>query len=553
VILSDDQGYGNYGFTGNPLLKTPNLDKLARTGIWLDNFYTDSVCAPTRAGLLTGRYALRCHVAWVGPYLHRDEVTIAEAFKSAGYATGIFGKWGFGGNYPFRPQEQGFDEVLVHLKGQFSPPQNKSAYFDPVVWHNGKERQFKGYCNDLWFDHAEEFIRKHRKSPFFVYLPTNLPHLPAQVPAEYSEPYMKDAAHDQIARAYGMIAHIDERVGRLVKTLKKYKLRENTIIIYFGDNGAAWDQELIYTGGLRGKKARVYEGGIRQPCLISWPARWKEPRKINTIAAHIDIMPTLLAAANIKMTEVTKIDGKNLLPLLDGTPTEQLKHRTIFQQGYPTGFPAIRRCFMVRGPRYKLVQQVGRKKVEGVDWKNWPEELFKYELYDMQSDPGEANDIAAKHPELVASMLKEYEAWYADVSKNPGSTRPHQRDHVGHDGHPRLRLLTYGGKEIDIQHEGPYRIILEPYGVRKTLPGDIYADTPFVASGDGDCSFALRKLLLKGTVRKGDKVHVFENIRLPLGKHGFRATFNVEGEQVFNGHLPDTWWGPLFVTFERME
>jgi len=552
LILTDDQGYGDLGFTGNPVIKTPNLDRFARENVEFTQFYVSPVCTPTRAALLTGRYPYRLHVTWVGQPLHPDEVALSECLRAAGYATACFGKWGnLGTNYPLRAIDRGFDEAIVFRKGQFSPPHNKTCYFDPILEVNGKEKQFKGYCNDIWFDGAEKFIERNEKRPFFVYLPTNLPHLPAQVPEEYSRPYMGKAAHHQIARAYGMITHVDERFGRLMKKLEELGLRQNTVVIFMSDNGPAWDRKLIYMAGLRGKKGWVYEGGIRVPCVFSWPAGFKGGRKIDRIAAHVDVMPTLLDAAGVGCPKGVRFDGRSLMPLLRGGHAPW-PHRNLIIQGYATGKPQIGRCFMVRNQRYKLVQQYGRKDQEPAE--RIPEDNFKYELFDMTKDPGESHDIAAQHPELVERMKREYEAWFEEVTTSPGFTRQRAVIHIGSPRQPTVRVQTYGGRRVNVVHAGKYRITLQPFGKIKWARGDVWVGGPFRAGSAGKASFRMGDVHVSKKVEKGATECVLDNVLLPQGQRSFKIGFDVSGQRVFGGRDADgDALGPVHVTFERLD
>jgi len=199
LIITDDQGYGDLGFTGNPHVKTPALDKLASESIRFNEFYVSPVCAPTRSSLMTGRYSLRTGVRDTyngGAIMATTEITIAEMLKSAGYHAGIFGKWHLGDNYPSRPNDQGFDESLIHLSGGMGQVgdfttwfQGDSSYFDPVLWHNGKQEKYNGYCTDIFAEQAVRFIEKNRQSPFFCYLSFNAPHTPLQVPDKYYQKY----------------------------------------------------------------------------------------------------------------------------------------------------------------------------------------------------------------------------------------------------------------------------------------------------------------------------------------------------------------------------
>ncbi|MDP6543775.1 MAG: arylsulfatase [Phycisphaerae bacterium] len=555
LVLTDDQGYGDVGFNGNKVIKTPNLDKFARENVVFDRFYVDPVCTPTRAALMTGRQPYRLHITWVGQALPVDEVTIAQVLKQGGYATACYGKWGnLGSYYPRRAIDKGFDEAVVHLKGQFSPPQNKTAYFDPILWKNGKEIQFKGYCNDIWFDQAEKFIEKNRTRPFFIYLPTNLPHLPAQVPQEYSKPYEGKLVHDQAERAAGMITHIDRRFGRMMKKLDKLGLIDNTIVIFLSDNGPVWTRDQIHLAGLRGKKGWVYEGGIRVPCVMSWPVKWKGARRLTDIAAHIDIMPTLLDAAGVEPKKNIAFDGISLTGLLERGAS--VGDRTLIIQGYPHSKPQKNRCFMVTNRRYKLVQPIGYRKPDNKMYSPKPmdESLFRYELYDIAKDPGERNDIAAQNPEVVARMRKQYDRWYEDVTKNPGLSRPAPLIHVGHARQRSVRIMMYGGKTVEIVHPGPYRITLEPYGIVKWKRGDVWDGEPFVARDKGLASFKIGDISMNKPVNEGDKVCVFERVVLSKGKANIRPSFVVGGKTVIGGrNAENKQQGPIHVTFERLD
>ena len=410
LILTDDQGYGDLGCHGNEKIRTPNLDRLAAQSVELTHFYVSPVCAPTRASLLTGRYNYRTGA--IDTYLGRammypDEVTLAERLGGAGWRTGIFGKWHLGDNYPLRAMDQGFQESLVIKGGGLGQPSDLpggTRYFDPVLLHNGKPEKQAGYCMDIYTQAALRFIEENRERPFFAYLATNLPHGPLEVPEKYVEPYRAMGLDDRVARTYGMISSIDENVGRLLEKLKVLGLEENTIVIFLTDNGA---QDPRYAAGLRGTKGTVYDGGVRVPCFIRWPARLKA-RQMGRVAAHIDMVPTLLDACGIAPTAEPPLDGMNLLPLLDGRAGDW-PDRTIYLQWHRGDEPVLYRNACARSERYKLV-----------DGK---------ELYDMAADPGETKSIAAEHPDIVARMRAGYEAWFKDVSATRGYAPP--RIHLG--------------------------------------------------------------------------------------------------------------------------
>lgn len=556
VVLTDDQDYGEVGYNGNPVIQTPNLDKLARENVEFTQFYASPCCTPTRAALMTGRDPYRVNVPWVGHPLHPDELAMSEAFKAAGYATGCFGKWGnLGTHYPLRAVDRGFDYSVVHRMGQFSPPHNKTSYFDPILQVNGEDRQFKGYCNDIWFSEAEQFIERNKDRPFFVYLPTNLPHLPAQVPKKYSDLYKGKLIHEQAERVYGMITHIDERFGHLIAKLDELGLGEDTIVVFFSDNGGMWLREQnMYKAGLRGKKGLVYEGGIRVPCVMSWPKRFKSG-KIDCIAEHIDIMPTLLEAAGVRLSRRVKFDGVSLMPLLTGkVKPADWPERTLIMQGYPESDPQICRCFMVRNQRYKLVQGYGNKFTDKVTAHRIPEDDFKYELYDMDEDPGENHDIAAQHPELVEKMKRQYEEWFKDVSTNPGFTRERAMPHIGSEREKKVWLETYGNRRVKVVHSGRYRVTLEPFGVIRWAKGDAWDGIPFKAKSPGKASFRWGDVSVSAPVPKGAERCVFEDVFLPTGKGYFKGTFTVDGKKVYGGRNAEGQvLGPLGVIIERLD
>jgi arylsulfatase A-like enzyme len=434
LIITDDQGYGDLGVNGNPKLRTPNLDRLARESVRFDRFYVSPVCSPTRASLLTGRYNYRTGVVdtYLGRSLmHADEITLAEILSSAGYRTGIFGKWHLGDNYPLRAMDQGFQESLVLNGGgigQPSDPPGGESYFDPMLRRNGKWVQTKGYVSDVITDAALEFISQNRQHPFFAYLAFNAPHTPLEVPADkYSKykmmnlkagdfagpghPIPKNFDPDTTARVYGMVENIDENVGRMLEKLEELKLTENTVVIFMTDNGP---QQPRYNAGMFQRKGTVYEGGIRVPFFVRSPGKFAAGRTLLEPAAHIDVTPTLLDVCGVKKPAKVMFDGVSLLPLLKGEQ-EPLIDRILFFQWHRGDTPEAYRAFAARGRRYKLVQPVGQN--DGA----WSP---TFKLYDLQDDPEETKDIAADKPKIVAQLMQSYEAWFKDVTAGRDYTRP---------------------------------------------------------------------------------------------------------------------------------
>ncbi|MAG94403.1 MAG: hypothetical protein CMJ48_11725 [Planctomycetaceae bacterium] len=409
LILTDDQGYGDVGVHGNEQIRTPHIDRFTREGVDLTRFYCSPVCAPTRASLMTGRYYYRSgviHTSRGGAKMAGENVTIAELLQQSGYKTGIFGKWHLGDTYPMRPQDQGFGESLVHKSGGIGQtPDRPNSYFDSRLWHNGEAVTEQGYCTDVFFRAATEFIEQNRDAPFFVYLPTNAPHTPLEIDAKYVTPYRTMGLADTTARVYGMVENIDDNLGKLLSRLDQLKLRENTIVLFIGDNGP---QQKRYTAGLRGRKSWSYEGGIRVPCFVQWKGRYAGGRELDSIAAHIDLLPTLLDACGVKIPK--NLDGTSIVPLLAGK-TEADDERTLFFQCHRGLAPRpFQNCAVVT-QQYKLVGYPGTFSKEDLDTSGEPQ----LELYDLTKDAAEQTDLADEHPDVVAKLRSAYQRWFEDV------------------------------------------------------------------------------------------------------------------------------------------
>jgi arylsulfatase A-like enzyme len=551
VIITDDQGHGDLGFHGNPKIKTPNLDRLARQGTRFKYFYVSPVCSPTRAALMTGRYNYRTGV--VDTYLGRsmmypDEVTLAEMLAAGGYRTGIFGKWHLGDNYPLRPMDQGFHESLV-LKGggiaQPSDPPEGNSYFDPTLLHNGKMLKTKGYVSDVLTDAAIDFITKNRDGPFFVYLAFNCPHAPLQVPDKYHQLYSKmnldhsefpkvghplpgKVLQDVTARVYGMVTNIDDNLGRLFAKLDELKLTGDTIVIFLTDNGP---QQVRYNSGMLERKGSVHEGGVRVPFFVRWPGRVPADRDVDRIAAHIDVAPTLLEACGVAAPKGVKFDGKSLLPLLKGEKVDW-PDRTLYVQWHRGDEPEQYRACAARSQKYRLVQPAG------AGAKKLPAK-FKFQLYDMENDPLEMKDIADKHPEIVAQLKKGYEAWFKDVSGTRGYAPP--RIHLGAPQEDPSELTRQdwrgpragwapgdlGHWEVEVARAGKYDVTLlfEP------------------SKKDRTAHFALRGVKLTKDVPAGATRCTFEGVALTAGSGRLEAWLALGEETV----------GVLYVQVRRRE
>ena len=391
VILSDDQGWGDLSLHGNLNIDTPNIDSLAHDGAMFERFFVCAVCAPTRAEFFTGRYHPRGGVRGVSTGAERlnlDEKTIGDTFKSAGYATAAFGKWHNGTQYPYHPNGRGFDEYYGFCSGHWG------NYFDPILEHNGKIVRGKGYIIDDLTDHALVFIEQNKDRPFFCYLPFNTPHSPMQVPDRFWEEFRnhplgmrnRDPEKEQIDKtrcALAMCENIDWNVGRVLQKLEELKLAENTIVVYFSDNGPnSWR----WNGGMKGRKGSTDEGGVRVPCLIRWPGHIKPKTNISQIAGAIDLLPTLADMAGIPIVGTKALDGISIKPLLF-EETEDWRDRMIFshQNGRVS----------VRTQRYRL-DNTGK-------------------LFDMQADPGQDHDISKEKPDVAERLTKTVAKWKQQV------------------------------------------------------------------------------------------------------------------------------------------
>ena len=407
-VITDDQGYGDLGCHGNPIIKTPNLDNLYNESVRFTNFHVGPTCAPTRAGLLTGHYC-NCTGVWhtiMGrSLLRQNEVTIADIFAANGYRTGIFGKWHLGDNYPFRPHDRGFEVALVHGGGGVSqtPDYWGNDYFDDTYLRNGKPEAFTGYCTDVWFDEGMKFIEENKDRPFFCYLPTNAPHGPYNVDDSYSAPY-RTLVPDYRANFYGMITNIDDNMGRLRTKIKELGIEENTILIFMTDNGSSGGCSLDkdgfvkegYNAGMRGVKGSEYEGGHRVPFFIYWPdGGFTEGRNINQLSANIDFLPTLIDLCGLKKPTDANFHGVSLKPLLTGE-VDNWRDRVVVTDSQRVEYPIKWRKSAAMTDRWRLINGV--------------------ELYDILADPEQRNDIAEENPDVVQELRKNYEQWWEIVS-----------------------------------------------------------------------------------------------------------------------------------------
>jgi arylsulfatase A-like enzyme len=426
VFLADDLGFGDLACHGNPHVQTPQLDAFSLEATELTQFRVSPMCSPTRASLMTGRYNFRTGVyTTVKPGCEMDpgETTVAECLRGAGYKTGLFGKWHLGFRAGSGPNDQGFEETLTF--NSWDGAGLLPSYNDPTLLHNGKPEKKTGYCMDIFTDAAISFMRENRDQPFFVYLPANLIHSPLQIAHEFYEDFAKLNLPEDTQKIYGMIRSVDDNFGRLRAALKELGLEENTMLIFTSDNGASVPMDR-FMAGLHGLKATVYENGIRVPTFARWPAGFESPSKVTQSAAHIDLLPTILAACSVKSPEDVKLDGVSLLPVLRAPSSEWPERALFFQQTFRNK-PMRGETFSVLNGRWKLVQPCGKDsgwaspkynelcRIQGVPARKLTGPP-RYELYDILADPGEAKNLALEHPDMVERMKNQYDAWFTDVA-----------------------------------------------------------------------------------------------------------------------------------------
>lgn len=425
LIMTDDQGYGDLGCTGNPVIKTPNIDALAAESVSLEDYHVAPTCSPTRCSILTGHWTNRAgawHTINGRSMLRASEVTLGQLLKDNGYETGMFGKWHLGDNYPYRPEERGFTEVFRHGGGGAgqTPDYWDNAYFDGSYFHNGKVVPAKGFCTDVFFKAGNDFIRKSvaAKKPFFAYVATNAPHVPLHCPQEYMDMYKGQNAN--IAAFFGMITNIDDNVAKTRALLKELGVYENTIFIYTTDNGTASGED-VFNAGMRGAKGSPYDGGHRVPFFLHWPnGGFTKKHVVKEITQAIDVVPTILDLTGSTKPEGLKFDGVALRPILDSANETDWPKRYLITDSQRVVDPIKWRESAVMSNQWRLIN--GK------------------ELYDIKADPGQKSDIAKQHPDQVAEMRAFYDAWWAELEPNFSQTT---EIYLGQPGYEKVSLTAH--------------------------------------------------------------------------------------------------------------
>lgn len=441
LVMTDDQGYGQVGRHGHPWLKTPHLDTLYDKSLRFTRFLVSPTCSPTRSAIMTGRHPMKngiTHTIFERERMTLDATILPQVLKTAGYTSGIFGKWHLGDEEPYQPHKRGFDETFIHGAGgigQAYPgscadvPNNK--YMDPVIRHNGSFVKTHGFCTDVLFTAALGWIRqqKDKEQPFFVYLTTNAPHSPFIAPKKNAKRFTDIGFGKDQAGFYGMIENIDENMGRLAEKLKAWDLEKNTVVIFMSDNGTTGGGSGVpgkdvapgypfFNGNQTGLKSSTNEGGVRVPFFMRWDGHITAGRDIDKIAAHIDLLPTFAALAKADLPK-NQVEGRSLLPLIEGK-TDKWEDRFLFthiarwQAGAdPDKFQFVN--YGVRNQRFRYVSPLlgsgNQKKKPAAQ----PAPSTKGALYDLETDPYQKTNIIGDYPEVAEQMNAAYEAFWREA------------------------------------------------------------------------------------------------------------------------------------------
>jgi arylsulfatase len=417
LVMTDDQGYGDLACHGNPIIQTPRIDAFYQQAVRFTDFHVSPTCSPTRSALMTGRHEFKngvTHTINERERLTPQAFTLAQLLQSAGYTTGIFGKWHLGDEADRQPGRRGFDEVFIHGAGGIGQTYVGSCgdapgntYFNPAILHNGVFEKTKGYCTDVFFAQAIAWIDQQRKAgkPFFAYITPNAPHAPLDCPPDYEARYTGKVPPN-VAKFYGMITNIDDNFGRLMDRLKEWNLERDTLVIFMTDNGSATGSQ-TFNAGMRGAKGTPYQGGTRVPAMWRWPGGFEGGRDVKPLTAHIDVFPTFAEIAGAKLPPefASQVEGRSLLPLLKNSTADWpdryfVSHVGRWEKGQVAA--AHYAACSIRNARFSLVNAVR----QGEQW----------ELFDLAADPGEKTNVIAEHPEVVKELKGQLDQWWIDVT-----------------------------------------------------------------------------------------------------------------------------------------
>lgn len=459
-VLTDDQGIGDIGWMGNPYLRTPSMDRLASEGTSFTQFNVSPTCSPTRAALLTGRHEFRCgitHTVLARNFMRREIPTMADSFRAAGYRTGLFGKWHLGDSAPFLPEQRGFDHALYHGAGAIgqTPDYWGNRYFDPHLRSGHDWQRHNGYCADIFFDRAWDWMSADSQ-PFFAWLAPNTPHTPLQVSERYSRRFIDMGLSETAAKFYGMIENIDENLGIMLAKLQRSSLAKDTLVVFITDNGSAMGGEPqldLFNAGLRGTKASAYEGGVRAVCTLWHPGQIPAARRVDALAGSTDIFPTLAEFCGVPTPE--NIEGSSLIPLIKGKQARRPDvHKITHRARWPAGANIDKFQYSgcsIRNQKYSLVD--GR------------------ELYDLEKDPGQRDDIATQFPQIVRDLKLRYDEWWNDVRPELDATQP---IHLPIAGSPPLRLDCHDWLPSTVFPEDRTPHLHQQWMISKLVEGEGY-------------------------------------------------------------------------------
>jgi arylsulfatase len=442
LVITDDQGYSPIAAHGHPWLKTPNLDRLHGESTRFTRFLVAPTCSPTRSAIMTGRHPEKngiTHTILERERMTLDATILPQVLKTAGYTSGIFGKWHLGDEHEYQPDQRGFDETFIHGAGGIGQAYDcscadapKNQYTNPVIRHNGRFVRTEGFCTDVFFTAALGWIKAKAtaKKPFFAYISTNAPHGPFIAPEKNAKRFTDLGFGKEQAGFYGMVENIDENMGRLHAKLAEWGLAENTVVIFMSDNGMTGGgsgqvgKDLapgypFYNAGMKGLKGSNDEGGARVPFFVRWPGKIEAGREIDRIASHIDVLPTLAALTGATLPE-GQVEGRSLLPLLEGK-TDGWDGRYLFNHvcRWPTGanpedFREVN--FSVRNQKFRYVgARAGGGGGKGKAKKGAPAAPAGPELYDMEADPGQTKNVIADHPDIAAKMKAAYDQYWTEA------------------------------------------------------------------------------------------------------------------------------------------
>ena len=484
IVITDDQGKNDLACMGNPYIKTPNIDAFYKKSVRLTNYHVSTTCAPTRGAIMTGRHTNRVnvfHTITGRSLLFEDEVILPQVFAQNGYTTAMFGKWHLGDNYPYRPEDRGFHEVIRHGGGGVSqgPDYWWNNGFDDTYWHNGKTQKYKGYCTDIFFSEAMNFIEKNKEKPFFCYISTNAPHAPLNLPKKYYNQYKNiKQISDTAKRFYGMITNIDDNFKKLEDKLEELNLTDNTVVIFTTDNGSAWGKK-VFSAGLKGGKGSVYEGGHRVPMFIRWPnGELTGGKDIDHLIAHYDLLPTFVDLFDFDFNPVKPLDGKSVKSLFYNE-NPNWENRILYADTQRMQNLIKYRSYTVMDDNWRLVNGE--------------------ELYHIKTDLAQKNNVREQHPEVALRLAEGYEKWWTSImaegpnekygyikvgspNENPSRISAHDMftgKHGGawHQDGASVASQATGRWKIEFIEDGKYSITLRRFpresklAINETFPG----------------------------------------------------------------------------------